>query len=299
MEKYTRTDLACEKISDVAFSADDLGKICQREIKNGFEIIRLAVEEDVHSTLLSKPKGNYVTIHCGAVWHLGEEELENLEQLLSCELRKMCYALCGQFPNKDFSVLVAGLGNEDITADAIGPQAIRKLTATRHLRKLDSALYDTVGRCEISALFTGVLGQTGMETVELVRGAVENVRPHLVVAVDALAARSSERLAATVQLCDCGIAPGSGVGNQRKAISKETIGVPVISVGVPTVVESSTLVWDVLANAGIRQVSGELKRVLENGKSFFVTPKESDVITSCVSRLLATAIDRAFWLDKA
>ena len=299
MEKYTRTDLACEKISDVAFSADDLEKICQREMKNGFEIIRLAVAEDVHSTLLSKPKGNYVTIHCGAVWHLGEEELENLEQLLSCELRKMCYALCGQFPNKDFSVLVAGLGNEDITADAIGPQAIRKLTATRHLRKLDSALYDTVGRCEISALFTGVLGQTGMETVELVRGAVENVRPHLVVAVDALAARSSERLAATVQLCDCGIAPGSGVGNQRKAISKETIGVPVISVGVPTVVESSTLVWDVLANAGIRQVSGELKRVLENGKSFFVTPKESDVITSCVSRLLATAIDRAFWLDKA
>ncbi|MBQ7380934.1 MAG: GPR endopeptidase, partial [Clostridia bacterium] len=119
----------------------------------------------------------------------------------------------------------------------------------------------------------------------------------LVLAIDALAARSSSRLAATVQLCDSGIAPGSGVGNERKAISSETVGVPVIALGVPTVVNSSTLVWDALEKAGVSEVSEELREVLENGKSFFVTPKESDLITEQVSSLLADAIDLAFCVE--
>lgn len=299
MGEYTRTDLACESIGEVAFSEKDLQKICRREQVDGFDVMYLTVKEDAHSELLGKPKGIYVTVDCGAISYLGEEERERLVLLLAREIRRICRERCGREPDREFSVLVAGLGNEEITADAIGPRTARGLTATRHLRRLDHALYDTVGRCEISVLFTGVLGQTGMETVELVRGAVENVHPHLVLVVDALAARSSDRLATTVQLCDSGLAPGSGVGNERKAINRETVGVPVISLGVPTVVNSSTLVWDALERAGIHEISRELRSVLENGRNFFVTPKDSDMITQRVSALLADAIDRAFCLDMA
>jgi GPR endopeptidase len=147
--------------------------------------------------------------------------------------------------------LVVGLGNSEITPDAIGPFSVRKLNVTRHLRGIDEKLYDTIGRCEISALFPGVLGQTGIETVELIRGAAENAHPDVVLVIDALAARSCDRLAATVQLSDSGINPGSGIGNHRKAICRETVGVPVIALGVPTVVNSATLVYDALHKAGI------------------------------------------------
>lgn len=292
MENYTRTDLACEKMAEAAFSAEELEKICRRETVDGFEVTRLWVKEQAHSTLLGKPAGTYVTVECGTIEYLGEEERENLVLLLASEIRKMC----PRTPDREFSVLVAGLGNEEITADAIGPRAARLLTATRHLRQMDGALYDTVGRCEISVLFTGVLGQTGMETVELVRGAAENVRPNLVLAIDALAARASDRLGTTVQLCDSGIEPGSGIGNRRKGITRETVGVPVIAVGVPTVVDSSTLVWEALSRAGVGEVSEELREILENGRNFFVTPKECDRITQEVSSLLADAVDRAFCL---
>lgn len=294
MEGYARTDLACERVADAAFSAEDLGKICRHENVDGFEVSRLLVSEEGHSTLLGKPPGSYVTVECSAIAYLDEEAWERLVRLLAREIR----AMCPRTVDRDLSVLVAGLGNEEITADAIGPKAARRLTATRHLRSLDSALYDTVGRCEISVLFTGVLGQTGMETVELVRGASENVHPDLVVAIDALAARSSERLGTTVQLCDSGIEPGSGVGNERKGISSDTVGVPVIALGVPTVVDSSTLVWETLARAGIETVSEELRTILENGRNFFVTPKECDMIADRVASLLADAIDLAFCLDE-
>lgn len=293
MENYTRTDLAYESMQ-AAGRSFDFAEICKQEKKDGFDITRLCVSKDAHSTLLGKPMGNYVTVFCGEMHLLDDDETQRLADILAGEIRAMCSELCGRLPDRDFSVLVAGLGNEDITADAIGPRAVRKITATRHLRQLDRKLYDIVEKCEVSALFTGVLGQTGIETVELVRGAVENVHPDLVLAIDALAARDVERLATTVQLCDSGISPGSGVGNARKAIDRQTVGVPVISLGVPTVVESSTLVFDALSRAGIGEVSEPLRDILENGRRFFVAPKESDIITEKVSELIAMAVDRAF-----
>ncbi|MBO5305760.1 MAG: GPR endopeptidase [Clostridia bacterium] len=293
MKKYMRTDLVCESVDAATLPSGELEKICVNEQIDGFEVTRVTVREE-HRELVGKPKGSYVTVDCGSISYLTDAERERLSALLAREIRTMCRALCHKEPDKDFSVLVVGLGNEEITADAIGPRAARRLTATRHLRRLNGALYDTVGRCEISVLFTGVLGQTGMESVEMVRGAAENVRPHLVLALDALAARSSARLAATVQLCDSGIAPGSGVGNERKAIDLQTVGVPVIALGVPTVVSSATLVLDALERAGVQEIGEDLKEVLENGRSFFVTPKESDMITESVSSLLADAVDLAF-----
>ena len=196
--------------------------------------------------------------------------------------------------NSNLSVFVAGLGNADLTPDAIGPQTMRRLTATRHLRQYEGELYRAAGCSALSALAPGVLGQTGIETSELLRGAVNTTHPDVILVIDALTARSCDRLCATVQLSDTGIEPGSGVGNHRRAITYKSMGVPVIALGVPTVVNSATLVWDAINEAGMDGDDPRLKDVLERGKSFFVSPKESDLICESVAELFARAIGLAF-----
>lgn len=196
--------------------------------------------------------------------------------------------------NGDFSVLIAGLGNAELTADAVGPCTVRRMHATRHLRTHEGKLYRSLGCASVTTLAPGVLGQTGIETLEQLQGAVRCVAPDLVVIVDALAAGNFARLASTVQITDTGIAPGSGVGNRRDRIDSTSLGVPVISMGVPTVVDSSTLVWDALERAGYTNVDASLKAVLENGKNFFVSPKDSDLILEQVSALLARSLTLSF-----
>lgn len=297
MEDYSRSDLACES-GAIAKKGERLPSEVYREERVGdYTVSRLRIRDEADQRLVGKPRGTYVTVTCGKIWLMDGAEQDALATLLAKEVRAMCAAVSGRSVDRGFGVLVAGLGNADITPDAIGPDSVRRLNVTRHLRAFDEALYDTVGRCEISAVFPGVLGQTGIETVELIRGAAENARPDVVLAIDALAARSCERLAATVQLSDNGIHPGSGIGNNRKAICRETVGVPVVALGVPTVVNSATLVYDALRQAGIEEIRPELHRVLENGRSFFVSPKESDVISDRVSDLLAQAVDLAFTLS--
>lgn len=296
MEDYSRSDLACESGGIAAGGAGLSEDVYREERTDGYTVSRLCIRDEAHEKIFGKPRGTYVTFMCGKIWLMDDEGVSRLSVHVAREIRVMCEKVCGRGVDRGFGVLVAGLGNSDITPDAIGPDSVRKLNVTRHLRALDEALYDTVGRCEISAVFPGVLGQTGIETVELIRGAAENARPDVVLAIDALAARSCERLAATVQLSDSGIHPGSGIGNNRKAICRETVGVPVIALGVPTVVDSSTLVYDALRQAGIEEVRPELRQVLENGRSFFVSPKESDIITDRVSDLIADAVDTAFTL---
>lgn len=296
MEDYSRSDLACES-RGVEGGGDGLPRDIYMEEKVGnLTVSRLRIRGEAEEAVFGKPRGTYVTVMCGKIWLLGEEEERQLESLLADEIRRMCACVCNKKVDRGFGVLVVGLGNSEITPDAIGPFSVRKLNVTRHLRGIDEKLYDTIGRCEISALFPGVLGQTGIETVELIRGAAENARPDVILAIDALAARSCERLAATVQLSDSGINPGSGIGNHRKAICRETVGAPVIALGVPTVVNSATLVYDVLHRAGIEEIRPALREVLENGRSFFVSPKESDVIAERVSDMIANAVDAAFTL---
>ena len=297
MEDYSRSDLACES-GRIKNGGDGLRDGVYREdTAEGCTVSRLHIKDEECRAILGKPMGHYVTVSCGKIWLMSAEETAALSALVAKEIRKMCADLCGKRVDREFRVLVAGLGNSDITPDAIGPCSVRRLNVTRHLKTIDEGLYDTVGRCEISAVFPGVLGQTGIETVELIRGAVENASPDVVLAIDALAARSCERLAATVQLSDNGINPGSGIGNNRKAICHDTVGVPVIALGVPTVVNSATLVYDALRQAGIEEIRPELRSVLEDGRSFFVSPKESDVITDRISDLIADAVDAAFTLS--
>ena len=220
---------------------------------------------------------------------MASEGFAALVALLAGQLRRL-------FPSGfSGSALVVGLGNYDITADSIGPKAVEKVVVTRHLRTLNPQLYKSAGFGDLCAFAPGVLGQTGMESAEIVHSIVEAVRPALIVAIDALASRRLARLATTVQLCDTGIYPGAGVSNRRSELSKETLGVPVISIGVPTVVDAATLAYDLLGKDADEQAAAAL--LAGDGKDMFVTLKESDVITKQTARLLGFAINRAFHGD--
>ncbi len=282
-KQYTRTDLACEAcIPDKDWQENVLYPLDGRE---GVHVLRGRDENG----------SRFVTFFCGRVTLMGEAMLSAFSDLLSRELRGMAEAMLSRSVDRNTRVLVAGLGNADMTADALGPGTVRRLTATRHLKVHDESLYHALGCCELAAMAPGVLGQTGIESGELVKGAVAHVKPHLLIAVDALAARSCDRLAATVQLSDGGLSPGAGVGNFRLAMDKATLGCPVIGVGIPTVVDSSTLVYDALTQAGMgEKIPKELTKILETGRSFIVSPKDSDAVTELSCRLLAKAIDRAF-----
>ena len=162
------------------------------------------------------------------------------------------------------------------------------------MKKENAELLKTLGGREVAAITPGVTGETGIETFEIIMSAVKAVDPTLVICVDALASRSVDRLGCAMQITDTGVSPGAGVGNHRKEISFETVGVPVISIGVPTVVQSSTLVYDALEKAGIEDIADPLRNVLENGRSFFVTPKNTDVAVKSQAELIAAAINKAF-----
>ena len=287
---YARSDLALESPAPAAEQTEERVDL-EGDFGGGPVVITRRREDSGASS---------VTLACGRITARGEGALEPLSDLVARELRRMAERLLGRTPGPSCRVLAVGLGNAHMTPDAIGPHTVRRLTATRHLRDYDEALFASLGCCELSALVPGVLGQTGVESGELVRSAVSLVRPDLVVAVDALAARSCERLASTIQLSDGGISPGAGVGNHRMAITEETMGCPVLAVGVPTVVDSSTLVWDALDKAGIGAdaLPEKLHRVLEEGRSFVVSPRDCDHMVELTCRLLAKALNRVFGVEE-
>lgn len=282
---FLRTDLACESPREARELEEETHGVGSMTVT-----VTRRTDED---------GGRTATLSCGRLTACGEGELAPLASLLAGELRRMAERILGRPVTPDWRVLVAGLGNAAMTPDAIGPGTVGRLTVTRHLKAYDGALFSALGCCELSAVTPGVMGQTGMESGELVKCAVGLTAPDLVVAVDALAARSCERLASTVQISDGGISPGSGIGNRRMAITRETVGCPVLGVGVPTVVDSATLVWDALERAGMEadKLPPELAEVLETGRSFIVSPRDSDRMVEMTCRLLAGALDRAFGVE--
>lgn len=296
--KYTRTDLACES-GGVPDKTSDSGIRYDEYSQDGIEVGLLTVINEVGEETTGRRKGRYYTINCGRIWLWDEDRIYHVSSVIAEHIVKITEEITGKKITPDFKVLVTGLGNCAITADAVGPNTVDMLTVTRHVKNSNRLIFDSIGCCELSAIKPGVLGQTGIESSELIMGAVEFVKPDVILAIDALAARSCDRLASTVQIADNGIHPGSGIGNRRNAITKETVGVPVIALGVPTVVDSSTLVYDALERAGIDEddISDELKKVLDNGKSFFVSLKESDVIITDIAGLLSESIEKAFSLN--
>lgn len=290
MEEYTRTDLACEWSGTRASTEGT--RIGERAWSGG-SVQTLEVQSEAAAGRLGRPRGRYVTVICERIWEMSGEERGALEEEIARILGDMLGRASGGRAVEELSVLVVGLGNRAITADAIGPAVVDELLITRHLREQEPAIFARMRCSAVSALAPGVLGQTGMEAAEVVAGAVRRSRPDAIVAIDALAARSCDRLACTVQLSDTGIAPGSGIGNDRCALTRESMGVPVIALGIPTVVDSSTLVYDALARAGMEQVDERLQQILENGRRFYVSPKEADIITKRTATVIARAINRA------
>lgn len=293
MKNYIYSDLALE--SDYALKEDiSRSKEYSECSKKGNKICRLNISTSDLAKKYGKKKGVYITVVCEKIWLLSDDEFYVTANIIAEELKKMITDVTKKKIDRNFSALVAGLGNSEITPDAIGPLTLSHLTVTRHISGANDELFDLLGQCSVSAIAPRVLAQTGIETLELIRGAAETTKPDVIIAVDALAARSCDRLASTIQISNSGINPGSGIGNLRKAIDKENLGIPVIAIGVPTVVDSSTLVYDALEKAEIENISDKLRQVLDNGRGFFVSPKECDVISERVSALLAEALDSAF-----
>ncbi len=282
-KRCVRTDL-CEELCAGAPPLPGIGK--SRSEMNGIPVVRVEVTSGEGAALLGRPVGTYLTLHIGKVWLMDEEEKRDAaETVAACLLSLFRKVSPAKGP-----VLVVGLGNPCLASDAVGPFTVREITVTRHLKDAMPALFEALGGIPVAALSPGVVGQTGIETAELVRGAAETVRPALVITVDALAARETGRLANTVQLSDTGIRPGSGVGNHRAAIDRSLLGVPVIAVGVPTVIDANTLVLDALDKTG----SGNApERFFPEDENFFVSLKECDAAVGAVSSLLAEAIDLA------
>ena len=287
MQKFTvKTDLACE--SELAHDADKSGtEYCEKE-ENGFKVATLTVKNEVGESVTKKRRGEYITVFCDLICDIEGDKYSSLASLISEKIDKLIKSNIGAEPK---CILVAGLGNREITADSIGPKTVDRLTVTRHLASHNKKLFDSFCKTPLCAVAPGVLGQTGIESAEMIGGVCERSSPDVVIAIDALAARSTSRLGATVQISDSGIFPGSGIGNRRSELSRKTLGIPVIAIGVPTVVNSSTLVYDALIRAGHKEIDKNLEKVLREGESFFVSPRQSDRISDKVSSLLADAIN--------
>ncbi len=291
-KEYIRTDLAAEcpvlenssRVNGITLKKDNIGNV---------ETTVINILTDEGAKVLNKPIGTYVTLSFGKVNTLSEPDFEQITKILSDQIKLMADKLL--INTKTPSILVVGLGNRYITPDAIGPLSTKGVIVTRHIEESDKELFRLINMQNISAISPGVLGQTGIETFEIINGINKNIKPDLIIAIDALASRNVDRLATTIQLSDSGISPGSGIGNHNKAINKSTVGVPVIAIGVPTMVSSATLVYDVLDKANVEETE-ELNEILSNGKNFYVTLNDCDLIVNTLSSLISDAINRAFSL---
>ncbi|MBO5136144.1 MAG: GPR endopeptidase [Clostridia bacterium] len=298
-----RTDLAVES-REMHLENNNVSSLEGTEIQEEGPVTRVKILTNKAATLLNKEIGNYITIDVPRDTFDSQEGYEELCKITATELKNLIHL------KKEDTVLVVGLGNRNITPDSLGPQVTEGLLVSRHLiaympEEIDERL---VPLCAISP---GVLGITGIETSEIIKGVTEKVRPSLIIAVDALCSRKMERINTTIQISDTGIIPGGGIGNKRNAINKETMGVPVISMGVPTVVDAGTIasdVIDLLLKGMSSQASPQLYKVLKTVEDFdkvslisevltpgkfIVTPKEIDTDIKNISSVIANGINIA------
>ena len=275
------TDLACE-VHDAAGGVDGVER--GEYERGGMRITDIRITDERGQNAIGRPVGRYITIDVGRLWESNGERCAAAVRLF-CE---MLSSLAKETGADLSSVMVCGLGNRAVTPDAIGPFTADTVTVTRHIKDEERGRVGLVGMPDVCAVCPGVVGQTGVETAEYLRGVCDRVKPSLIIAVDALAARSAGRLATTIQLTDTGIRPGSGIGQKRREISYQTMGVPVIAVGVPTVTSCRTLVYDALD--GLR-AGEELLRALEGREDFFVSLNESDLVVRTLAGVLSAGID--------
>ena len=272
-----RTDLAVECLD---FATEMMPKGVKKtvETKNGLTITRVHISDENAATTIGKPMGEYITIDTS--------DFKSPAAAFDNEIETIAHVLESIIMKDKRGVLVVGLGNQDITPDALGPKTIGYTFATRHIGDSLQEQIGLTGLTSVCAIATGVLGQTGIETAEIVAALCHNINPSCVIVVDSLASKSVDRLATTVQISNAGIAPGSGVQNKRMELSEITLGVPVISIGVPMVVDMATIAYDMLGEEWGDKIS-------QQGKNMMVTPREIDLVIEHASKLVGFAINKA------
>lgn len=281
--KDLRTDLALEARELWQEDAEDTTKLCgvaaNQVKKHGMTVTRVQILDENGVSALGKPMGNYTTVELDGI-------PRHDPQIFSHAIAAVAEEIKALMPDGDGCVLVAGLGNPDITPDAVGTQSARHIMVTRHLVEKLPEYFGSLR--PVSAVTPGVLGITGVESREMLEGVAEHVKPAFIIVIDALASRKLSRLCSTVQITDTGIIPGSGVGNSRLAINRDTMGVPVLAVGVPTVVDIRTILCDTAAQAGM-----ELPIPDSVNSELLVTPKEIDTHIRDVGRIIGYGINSA------
>ena len=280
-EFQVRTDLALEARErfeeDVEVRGVALEEVYDEQRDIRVTVVRIQTENGAKA--MGKPVGTYITLEAPRLSDPDEDYHREVSGKLAGYLQKLLDV------REEKSILVVGLGNREVTPDALGPEAVSQLRITRHVvREYGKAAFGRDRVHRISAIVPGVMAQTGMETLEVVRGIVAETKPDQLVVIDALAARSSRRLNRTIQLSDAGIQPGSGVGNHRNSLSKETVGVPVLAIGVPTVVDAATIVYD---------ATGDRDAVPPGLNGRCVTPKNVDEMVRRLSYTISEALNLA------
>lgn len=295
MSSGIRTDLALESRE---LNSDIEGVEEQTEERERMTVSRIKITDRTAAEKLDKPIGKYVTLDAPELCNRPLDLFEQMSAALSEELRDMFTGL-----KDDATVLVVGLGNRSITSDSLGPRVAERIYVTRHVTEyMPDALPGTVR--SVCSVAPGVLGVTGIETMEIVRGVKEYAKPDMIIAIDALASRRAARINTTIQLTDTGISPGSGIGNNRKGLNSEVFGVPVIAIGVPLVVHAATITQEVISliadKTGLHGDEEKLKGlaeqvISENLGQMVVTPKDIDSIVEDMSGIIATGINMALF----
>ena len=318
IEKYSvRTDLALEEKE--RFESDNMeisGVVLEEDYDETLEIriTRVKIETENGAKAMGKPAGVYLTLEAPNLAVPDEDYHREISEKLADHMEELLHE--NHLTGRDISVLVVGLGNRQVTPDALGPYVADNLCVTRHIVREYGKYAMGMERAQlVSAIVPGVMGQTGMETLEIVKGVVTETKPDLVIAVDALAARNSRRLNRTIQIADTGIHPGSGVGNHRNGLTRETLGVPVIGIGVPTVVDAATIVSDTMENliqametSETLKGVGEVLKMYNNAEKYelvkelisphlngmFVTPKDEDEMVKQISYTISESLNLLF-----
>ncbi len=282
LEKYNiRTDLALE--AKERFESDNVevkGVVLEEYYDEELEIkiTDVKIQTEKGAKVMGKPVGTYITIEAPDMIAPDEDYHREISRLLAMQVNEL-------LPDREeLSVLVVGLGNRNVTPDALGPDVVDNLSVTRHIVK-EYGKY-AMGQEQahlVSAIVPGVMAQTGMETLEIVKGVVDETKPDCIIIVDALAARSTKRLSRTIQIADTGIHPGSGVGNHRRGINAETVGIPVIGIGIPTVVDAATIVNDTMENFVVAMESSEALRGVGEVLGSYTSVEKYELIKELIS----------------
>ncbi len=298
-----RTDLALEARECIEENEGEIRGVRYEELydeEKDITVTRVMIDTKNGAKAMGKPIGTYITMEVPRM----QEPDEDYHREISEELAKQIKTLIFN-DNEERSILVVGLGNRDVTADALGPHVVDNLFITRHVvKEYGKAAYNVDRIHLISSIEPGVMAKTGMETAEIVKGVVEQTTPDVLIVVDALAARSIRRLNRTIQITDTGIHPGSGVGNHRNALTKESLGIPVIAIGVPTVVDAATIVGDALeklvkectdadSNIGL----GQFPKTMTELGNMYVTSKDIDAVVKQLGFTVSEGINIALELS--